>query len=79
MSSNFNVAIAGSVPLIHDFDDVYPALASIKTSRLHSVIGMTLNLNAHVRVHPGNKRKRAPVHRDNRADCTEIIVRRRGR
>src|SRR5262249_35865996 len=50
MSSHFDVAISGSVPLIHDFDDVYPTLAPIKTSRRGSESRMRLNLNTHVRV-----------------------------
>jgi len=43
----FDVAIAGSVPLIHDFDDVYPAFASIKTSRHYSASLIRLTLNTH--------------------------------
>jgi len=41
--SDFDLAIAGSVPLIHDFYDVDPTLAPIKTSgrrfEIHVVLG----------------------------------------
>jgi hypothetical protein len=47
MPSDFDVAIAGSVPLIHDFCDVDPTLAPIKTSGRRSEIRMRLDLNAH--------------------------------
>jgi hypothetical protein len=47
MSSHFDVAIAGSVSLIYDFDDVDPALAPIKAPRCRSEIRMRLNLNTH--------------------------------
>jgi hypothetical protein len=47
MSSDFDVPIAGSVPLIHDFYDVDPTLAPIKTSGRRSEIRMRLDLNAH--------------------------------
>jgi hypothetical protein len=46
MSFDFDVAIAGSAPLIHNFDDVDPTLAPIKTSGRRSKIRMRLNLNA---------------------------------
>jgi hypothetical protein len=36
MPSDFDVPIAGSVPLIHDLDDVDPTLAPVKTSRCRS-------------------------------------------
>jgi hypothetical protein len=42
MSSNFDVTIAGSIPLIDDFDDVDPTLASTKTLGRGSEIRMTL-------------------------------------
>jgi hypothetical protein len=45
--SDFDVAIAGSVPLIQDFYDVDPTLASIKTSGCRFEIRMRLDLNAH--------------------------------
>src|SRR5215467_11151368 len=51
MSFDFDVAIAGSVPLIHDLDDVDPTLASIKTSRRRSEIRMMFNLNTHALIH----------------------------
>jgi len=51
MRSDFDVAIAGSVPLIHDFYDVDPTLAPIKTSRRRSEICMRLDLNAHELTH----------------------------
>jgi hypothetical protein len=47
MPSDFDVAIAGSIPLIYDFDDVDPTLTPIKTSRRRSEIRMRLDLNAH--------------------------------
>jgi len=47
MRSDFDVTIIGSVPLIHDFDDVDPTLAPIKTSGRRVVIRMGLDLNAH--------------------------------
>src|SRR6516162_9139809 len=49
--SDFDVAIAGSVPLIHNFYDVDPTLAPIKTSRRRSQIRMRLNLNAYEWIH----------------------------
>jgi hypothetical protein len=45
--SDFDVAIAGSVPLIHDFHDVDPTPAPIKTSGCRSENRMRLDLNAH--------------------------------
>ena len=45
--SDFDVTIAGSVPLIHDFYDVDPTLAPIKTSGRRSEIRMRLDFNAH--------------------------------
>ena len=51
MSYHFDVSIIGSVPLIHDFDDVDPTLAPIKTSRRRSEIRMRLNLNMHELIH----------------------------
>src|SRR5262245_39678034 len=42
MPSDFDVAIAGSVPLIHDFDDVDPTPAPINTSGRRSEIRMRL-------------------------------------
>ena len=47
MRSDFDVAIAGSVPLIHDFYDVDPTLAPIKTSRRRSEVRMMFNLDTH--------------------------------
>ena len=44
--SDFDVPIAGSVPLIHDLYDVDPTLAPIKTSGRRSEIRMRLDLNA---------------------------------
>jgi hypothetical protein len=44
---SFDVAIAGSVPLIHDLDDVDPTLTPIKTSGCRFEIRMRLDLNAH--------------------------------
>src|SRR5262249_19937252 len=78
MSSHFDVAISGSVPLIHDFDDVYPTLAPIKTSRRGSESRMRLNLNTHVRVRPRNKPKRVPVRCGSHTQCREVDVGRRG-
>ena len=49
--SDFDVAIAGSVPLIHDFYDVDPTPAQIKTSGGRSEIRMMLNLNVHKSIH----------------------------
>jgi len=46
-SSDFDVPIAGSVPLIDDLDDVDPKLAPIKTSRRRSEVRMMFNLNTH--------------------------------
>jgi hypothetical protein len=46
-SSDFDVAIAGSVPLIDDLDDVDPTLAPIKTSRRRSEVRMMFNLDTH--------------------------------
>src|SRR5215467_405835 len=51
MSFDFDVAIAGSVPLIHDFDDVDPTLAPIKTSRRRWEIRVMFNLNTHALIH----------------------------
>jgi hypothetical protein len=45
--SDFDVAIAGSVPLIHDFCDVDPTLAPIKSSGRRPEIRMSFDLNAH--------------------------------
>jgi hypothetical protein len=45
--SDFDVPIAGSVPLIHDFCDVDPTLAPIKTSGRRFEIRMSLDLNTH--------------------------------
>src|SRR6516225_9716467 len=45
--SDFDVAIAGSVPLIHDFYDVNPTPALIKSSGRSPEIRMKLDLNAH--------------------------------
>jgi hypothetical protein len=42
LRSDFDITIAGSVPLIHDFYDVDPTLASIKSSGRS-----LLDLNAH--------------------------------
>src|SRR5262245_59512719 len=42
MPSDFDVAIAGSVPLIDDFDDVDPTLAPINTLGRRSEIRMRL-------------------------------------
>jgi hypothetical protein len=39
--------LAGSVPLIHDFYDVDPTLAPIKSSGRSPEIRMRLDLNAH--------------------------------
>jgi hypothetical protein len=47
MPSDFDIPIAGSVPLIHDFYDVDPTLAPIKSSGRRPEIRMTLDLNAH--------------------------------
>src|SRR5215469_11205159 len=47
IGSDFDVAIAGSVPLIHDFYDVDPTPAPIKTAGGRSEIHMSLYLNAH--------------------------------
>jgi hypothetical protein len=47
MTSDSDITIAGSVPLIHDFYDVDPTLAPIKTSGRRSEIRMRLDLNAH--------------------------------
>jgi hypothetical protein len=44
---DFDVPIAGSVPLIHDFYDVDPTLAPIKTLGRSPEIRMRLDLNAH--------------------------------
>src|SRR5262245_35266094 len=49
--SNFDEAIAGSVPLIHDFYDVDPTLAPIKTSGRCFEIRMRRDLNAHQWIH----------------------------
>jgi hypothetical protein len=45
--SDFDVAIAGSVPLIHDFYNVDPMLTPIKTSGCRFEIRMRLDLNGH--------------------------------
>ncbi len=42
ISSDFDVAMAGSVPLIHDFDDVDPTFAPITTSRPRPEIRLTV-------------------------------------
>ena len=47
MRFDFDVPIAGSVPLIHDFYDVDPTLAPIKSSGRRPEIRMRLDLNAH--------------------------------
>ena len=51
MPSDFDIAIAGSVPLIHDFYDVDPTLAPIKTLGNCAEIRMKLDLNAHQLIH----------------------------
>ena len=51
MPSDFDVVIAGSVPLIHDFYDVDPTLAPIKTLGNCAEIRMKLDLNAHQLIH----------------------------
>src|SRR5260370_36444572 len=51
MPSDIDVAIAGSVPLIHNFCDVDPTLAPIKTSGCRFEISMRLDLNAHELFH----------------------------
>ena len=47
MRFDFDVPIAGSVPLIHEFYDVDPTLAPIKSSGRSHEIRMRLDLNAH--------------------------------
>jgi hypothetical protein len=47
MSSDFDVAIARPVPLINDFDDVDPTIATINSSGRRSEIRMRLDLNTH--------------------------------
>ena len=47
MRFDFDVAIAGSVPLVHDFCDVDPTLAPIKSSGRSPEIRMSFDLNAH--------------------------------
>ncbi len=47
MASDFDITIAGSVPLIHGFYDVDPTLAPIKTSGRRSETRLRLDLNAH--------------------------------
>jgi hypothetical protein len=59
------VAIAGSVPLIHDYD-VDPTSASIKTSGRCSEIGMRLDLNAHELTHGITRSRRSNL----RACCS---------
>ena len=49
--SDFDVPIAGSVPLIHDFYDVDPTLAPINASGRCPEIRMRLDLNAHQLIH----------------------------
>src|SRR6516164_10802687 len=49
--SDFDVPIAGSVPLIHDFYDVDPTLTPIKPSGRRPEIRMRLDLNAHQLIH----------------------------
>ena len=56
MSSNFDVAITRSVPLIHDFDDFDPALSPIETSGSRSEIRMRFNFDAHKLIHGFNDR-----------------------
>jgi hypothetical protein len=60
MPSDFEITIAGSVPLIHDFYDVDPTLAPIKTSGCRFEIRMRLDLNAHDWIH-GITRSRRPI------------------
>src|SRR6516165_1463862 len=68
MRSDFDVAIAGSVPLIHNFYDVDATLAPIKTSGRRSEICMRLDLNAHelthgiTRLRRSNFRACCPLH-----------------
>jgi hypothetical protein len=66
MPSDFDVAIAGSVPLTHDFYDVDPTSASIKTSGRCSEIGMKLDLNAHELTHGITRSRRSNL----RACCS---------
>jgi hypothetical protein len=49
MRFDFDVAIAGSVPLVHDFCDVDPTLSPKKTAGRRFEIRMMLNLNVHKR------------------------------
>src|SRR6516225_6569563 len=69
MPSDFDITIAGSVPLIHNFYDVDPTLAPIKTSGRRSEICMRLDLNAHelthgiTRLRRSNFRACCPLHR----------------
>jgi hypothetical protein len=47
MPCDFDITIAGSVPLIHDFYDADPTLAPKKSSGRSPEIRMRLDLNAH--------------------------------
>jgi hypothetical protein len=60
MRSDFNVAIAGSIPLIHDFYDVDPTPAPIKTLGGRSEIRTRLDLNAHQLIH-GSPDRGGPI------------------
>jgi hypothetical protein len=59
MPSDFDVAIARSVPLIHDFYDIDPTRAPIKTSGRCSEIRMRLDLNAHELTHGITRSRRS--------------------
>jgi hypothetical protein len=48
MPSDFDVSIAGSVPLVGNFNDVDPTLASIETAGYCLKILMCFDLNPHV-------------------------------
>src|SRR6516164_11276467 len=73
MSSDVDVAIAGSVPLIHDLDDVDPTLAPIKTSRRRSKIRMMFNLNTHALI-LGMRGARLGA-RSNHVQCSPFVRR----
>ena len=50
--SDFDITIAGSVPLIHDFYDVDPTVTPIKSSGRSPEIRMRLDLNARELIDP---------------------------
>ena len=74
MRFDFDVPIAGSVPLIHDFYDVDPMLAPIKSSGRRPEIRMSFDLNAHELLIDGITRSDGPFYDLLFATCHHQII-----